>query len=643
MNIGIRKISISFLVFLVATITINGQSSLGKENFTSSISPSAGESEKNAQSSEISPMAANETNNLSTIHSNTLKKFSPLDQKSIDQNQTEETSKPSFSTKHLFNAQILSQMLGGFKAPTQKKIGPLVPLQPIVPANYKIRVTFNSITVHNSHEGIFSGDGEYDLAVYVQGKKLSLTDAGGSGGGLWDVSSGETVTFPANTAVSVDVPGNLPISIFTVGSEVDGCDRTAFPEDVQDSIVSILFNFPLVSGTAGALHKVDEFRQGISDGINWIGCKLNPNDVLGVINKVYPPTGYGEGSHSEKSDAGDFTLRYTIAVTPPPAPPTTSSGQILGKLEQQQQLEQSPTSNQSSPVKGNIAPGLLSNLGKLNLTSTNNPTSKVDKGKGLLSALSGGLPKASSTGEVSGGGQVQSQNQTEETSKPSSKLIQPLKSFSLADAVGQTLPQMPKGKILTPLESPSDTYKVKVTFDSVTVHNDHEGVFSGDGEYDLAVYVQGKKLSLTDAGGSGGGLWDVSSGETVTFPANTAVSVDVPGNLPLSIFTVGSEVDGCGRTAFPDDIKSIIVSIFTSTNPGDWLRGVMNIHDYIEGRINWVGCKLNPNDTIGIVNKVYDPTAYGAGSHEEKSDSGDFTLRYSIGVTPPLPISAVQK
>jgi hypothetical protein len=110
----------------------------------------------------------------------------------------------------------------------------------------------------------------------------------------------------------------------------------------------------------------------------------------------------------------------------------------------------------------------------------------------------------------------------------------------------------------------------------------------------------------------------------------------VPGNLPLSVFTVGSEVDGCDRTAFPDDLKAIIVSIFTSTNPGDWAQGVMNIHDYLEGKINWVECKLSPNDSLGTINKIYDPTGYGAGPHGEASDAGDFTLRYTISVTPPV-------
>jgi hypothetical protein len=315
-NTGIKKIYISFLIFLVTTIALGGQSSLGKVNFTSSVSSSAGNvSDNNDQSNgQNSLMSVNQTSNLSTIHSNTLKKLPQLDQKFSNQNQTgEETSKPSFSTKHQFNAQILSQMLGEFKVPTQKKIGPLIPLQPVLPSNYKITVNFDSVTVHDDHEGVFSGDGEYDLAVYVQGKKISLTDAGGSGGGLWDVSSGETVTFPPGTAVTVDVPGNLPLSIFTVGSEVDGCDRTAFPDDIKSIIVSIFTSTNPADWAQGVMN-IHNYLEG---RINWVECKLNPNDSIGAINNLYDPTAYGAGSHEEKSDSGDFTLRYSIDVTPP--------------------------------------------------------------------------------------------------------------------------------------------------------------------------------------------------------------------------------------------------------------------------------------------------------------------------------------
>jgi hypothetical protein len=212
-------------------------------------------------------------------------------------NQTEEASKPTATIGRQLSPGLLSD---------------LAIISP--PPPHKVKVTFDSMAVHNDHEGALSGDGEYDIAVYVQGIKVGLTDASGPGDGLWDVSSGETVTFNPGTEVTVAIPSTLPLSVMTVGSEVDGCDRTAFPEDIQDGILRVLT-------LGGALRNIQD---EINDGINWIGCKLNGNDVLGVINNVYEPTSYGAGSHEEKSDKGDFTLRYTIGVTapPPPAPDT---------------------------------------------------------------------------------------------------------------------------------------------------------------------------------------------------------------------------------------------------------------------------------------------------------------------------------
>lgn len=40
-------------------------------------------------------------------------------------------------------------------------------------------------------------------------------------------------------------------------------------------------------------------------------------------------------------------------------------------------------------------------------------------------------------------------------------------------------------------------YQVTVVFDSITVHEDHEGILSGDGEFMLYVYLQGKVVDLT--------------------------------------------------------------------------------------------------------------------------------------------------
>ena len=42
-------------------------------------------------------------------------------------------------------------------------------------------------------------------------------------------------------------------------------------------------------------------------------------DRVGYINKLYYPPEYGQGAHTNVvSSSGDFTLRYTITVVPPP-------------------------------------------------------------------------------------------------------------------------------------------------------------------------------------------------------------------------------------------------------------------------------------------------------------------------------------
>lgn len=181
----------------------------------------------------------------------------------------------------------------------------------IIPSDYKVTVSFESVKVHNTHEGAFSGDGEYDLAVYVQGQKVVLTDPNAPGQGLWDVSDEETVTFSPSKEITVSVSKNIPLSIFTVGSEVDGCDRTAFPENIQSNVVSAL------SKGVNYLVNIGDIQDELNSAINWVGCKLNPNDEIGKINKIYEPVNFGQGEHTENSSSGDFTMKYTITVIPP--------------------------------------------------------------------------------------------------------------------------------------------------------------------------------------------------------------------------------------------------------------------------------------------------------------------------------------
>jgi hypothetical protein len=77
---------------------------------------------------------------------------------------------------------------------------------------------------------------------------------------------------------------------------------------------------------------------------NSLDFAYDDSEVLGNIVKFYnppgqsyEPIGYGAGVHTNVvSNKGDYTLRYTIAVTPPPFPPTAFQKQLEpGKLTNQ--------------------------------------------------------------------------------------------------------------------------------------------------------------------------------------------------------------------------------------------------------------------------------------------------------------------
>ena len=201
----------------------------------------------------------------------------------------------------------------------------------------------------------------------------------------------------------------------------------------------------------------------------------------------------------------------------------------------------------------------------------------------------------------------------------------------------------------TPLGTPdySSLVKVKVTFTSMTVHDDREGLFDGDGEFDISAYVQGIRLDLTPASGPGDGLKDVSDGETVTFYPRTEVILDIPSTLVLSIFTVGSEMDSpcCSTASFPKNIQPQVIEAFSSSIV---LAEIRDIQTSLNERINerpmgqverdqcpGQGQRPGSNDILGTINKLYDPIDYETGPHIEKSSRGDFTLRYTISVMRP--------
>jgi hypothetical protein len=189
--------------------------------------------------------------------------------------------------------------------------------------------------------------------------------------------------------------------------------------------------------------------------------------------------------------------------------------------------------------------------------------------------------------------------------------------------------------------SPIPMDKYRVIFEDIQVRNTKEGALSGDGEYDLSVYILGKLVSLTDLSRSAGGagLSDVSKYETVKFPKKEII-VEIPKNIRFSIFTVGSEVDDCGRTAFPPNIQNKILSVFKPWTKHNDVLGVLSdtralkeIQDEFDKNIN-SGCSFlkNNNEDLGDIVKVYDPgdkIFYGL----RVLNSEDFMLRFKFDLT----------
>jgi F5/8 type C domain len=165
----------------------------------------------------------------------------------------------------------------------------------------------------------------------------------------------------------------------------------------------------------------------------------------------------------------------------------------------------------------------------------------------------------------------------------------------------------------------------KMTFTSITVHNDHDGFGRGSGEWINRAYVQGKGVGLP---------MDPDTGDTINFEPAKVITVELRGTTPLSIFTYGYEEDsqfgifggqGFCVPIFDSDITDSL-PIFQDTGL-DWSS---EIEQFVSDRLK--ESDRCDTDRLGRIKEFYDPTAYGAGPHEVKSHSGDFTLRYTISV-----------
>jgi hypothetical protein len=178
------------------------------------------------------------------------------------------------------------------------------------------------------------------------------------------------------------------------------------------------------------------------------------------------------------------------------------------------------------------------------------------------------------------------------------------------------------------------SYKVKINFRSIIVFNDHDPIGSGCGEYDLAVYVQGtlvvpastlRQVCGESAPGGTEYFFDYNTFDYGAFVAKPGESFwDLP---PLSIMTIGVEVDNCGKVTWPKEIKEIkdILADKGTTRP--YYAGAKEKIAQIQSDMTWFaqgggvvlpnygykGCTAsNKNDMLSPINDLYYPPSYGS-------------------------------
>ena len=212
-------------------------------------------------------------------------------------------------------------------------------------------------------------------------------------------------------------------------------------------------------------------------------------------------------------------------------------------------------------------------------------------------------------------------------------------------------------------------YRVKTTFYNIMVHNDHDGTFRGNGEWDLVAFVQGIRVPLTEkscrtnpittgVSVADCGLGSIEGGTTAYFgdlgkplDLGTSVTVDLPRTVPLSIFTAGIEEDDCGRAEIPDEKEQLKLMSLMRDERLNWIEPIRQFIGNIRAIDNQYTVGVDGNnfdpicgysdifagsDRIGNIIRFYEPIDYGKSDAciRDKSDSGDYTLCYKITVTP---------
>lgn len=192
-------------------------------------------------------------------------------------------------------------------------------------------------------------------------------------------------------------------------------------------------------------------------------------------------------------------------------------------------------------------------------------------------------------------------------------------------------------------------YDVKVKFNSITVYNNHEAFGRGSGEFHVIAFIHGLAFDLTGAtefgvcGGNPlhcGGLWDASQDITIPFRSGTSMTVRLPNAVPLTIFTLGEEVDGCNSSLhkYLPDLRQFGPGWYLTTfsDPQyNWQNARQDIAEFQDQMGRPATCSWgNDNDAVGTINEVYEAPNFNAGPIEVRSSNGDFSLLYTISVEP---------
>ena len=154
---------------------------------------------------------------------------------------------------------------------------------------------------------------------------------------------------------------------------------------------------------------------------------------------------------------------------------------------------------------------------------------------------------------------------------------------------------------------------LKISFDSIKINNDHDLLFNG--EWDIDVYVNGKRLSLLNSSNY------VESGQTIFFPkGEKSIDISIMNNETLRIITLGLEYD-----SKIDQLKDYLPDITNILDNNDPLSDDKDKSRFSVEPLT----AFDRNDSVGIIAKEFSiKDNFGRGLNhnycsETSGESGD--------------------